>query len=107
MLAWFRDVEIFTKQRFRDAFTLSGARATSLLDGYVAIGALREKVKGDRTHYVYRHPRRAQARPSSRENGRTVRFWTGHFPRRDSDRNKCPKNHGHGHENEGNERRNP
>jgi len=56
MMAWFRDAEIFTKQRFRDAFALSGARATTLLDGYVTIGGLREKVKGDRTHYIYRRP---------------------------------------------------
>jgi hypothetical protein len=56
MMTWFRDVEVFTKQKFRDAFALSGARATALLDGYITIGVLREKVKGDRTHYVYRRP---------------------------------------------------
>lgn len=33
---------------------MSGARATQLLDGYVAIGVLREKVRNDKTCYVYR-----------------------------------------------------
>jgi hypothetical protein len=60
MTTWFRDVEVFTKQRFRDAFNVSGARAAQLLDGYVAIGILREKVKGDRTCYVYRRPKLTQ-----------------------------------------------
>ena len=70
MLAWFRDVEVFTKQRFRDAFTLSGTRATTLLDGYIAIYcALREKVKGDRTHYVYR--RSSPSKPTVQPRKRT------------------------------------
>jgi hypothetical protein len=65
MVAWFRDMEVFTKQRFRDAFTLSGARATQLLDGYVAIGVLRAKPKGDRTYYVYRRPKPDQTAPET------------------------------------------
>jgi hypothetical protein len=57
-VTWFRDVEVFTKQRFRNAFPqVSGNRATELLDGYVAIGTLREKRRQDRTYYVYRPPK--------------------------------------------------
>lgn len=52
-LEWMRDTEVFTKQKFREAFSVSGGRATTLLDGYVAIGVLREKVKQDRTIYVF------------------------------------------------------
>ncbi|HXG57071.1 MAG TPA: AAA family ATPase [Vicinamibacterales bacterium] len=56
MVSWFQEAEVFTKQRLRERFALSGARATQLLEGYVAIGVLREKVKNDRTQYVYRRP---------------------------------------------------
>ena len=72
MVVWFREQEIFTQQRFRNVFSLSGARATTLLDSYVGIGTLREKVKGDRTHYVYRRP----PTPSSPTDGVRIRTET-------------------------------
>jgi hypothetical protein len=53
MIEWMREAEVFSKQKFREAFSLSGLRATTLLDGYVAIGILREKTKQDRTAYVF------------------------------------------------------
>ena len=92
MLAWFRDVEVFTKQRFRDAFTLSGTRATTLLDGYVAIGALREKVKGDRTHYVYRRSSPSKPDRAAEKTDGQSDSGPDTFQDEISDRNKCPKN---------------
>ncbi|MBA3885693.1 MAG: AAA family ATPase [Acidobacteria bacterium] len=53
-VTWFREVEVFLAIHFRRRFNLSGARATQLLDGYVAIGTLRTKVRNDRTSYIYK-----------------------------------------------------
>ncbi len=101
MLTWFREVEVFTKQKFRDAFTLSGARATTLLDGYVAIGRLREKVKNDRTVYVYKHPAVLKFdRSSEKTDGQSD---SDSDTARDAIRTEISvrKTIGHGHENEG------
>jgi hypothetical protein len=53
MVTWMQDTEVFNRQKFRDAFSLSGARATSLLEGFVGVGVLKEKVKHDRTIYAF------------------------------------------------------
>lgn len=55
-LSWAEDAELFSKQKFRDAFKLSGRRATEVLDGLVTAGLLRARTRDDRTWYVYRPP---------------------------------------------------
>ena len=64
MTAWIKEREVFSKQRFREAFSLSGARTTELLAGYVATGLLRQKTKNDRTSLTCcgARPRRRAAR---------------------------------------------
>jgi hypothetical protein len=48
-----QDAEVFNRQKFRDAFSLSGTRATELLAGFVGVGVLKEKTKNDRTVYAF------------------------------------------------------
>ena len=57
MVAWFREAEVFTARQFRRAFPkFNGARAAEILHSYVSLEVLREKLKGDRTWYVFRRP---------------------------------------------------
>jgi hypothetical protein len=60
-VGWFRQEERFTKNQFRRAFRLSGQRTVELLDGFVAVGTLRVRVRDDRTFYVYRADTAAKA----------------------------------------------
>jgi hypothetical protein len=91
-VAWFREAEVFLAVHFRRRFGVSGARAAQLLDGYVAIGVLREKLKNDRTYYVYR--RATAAVSTSTVSADTVSPLT-----RTPD--TCPENRGRGHDPQG------
>lgn len=82
--------------------SLSGLSLTrcQVLDGYVALRVLRAKVKGDRTHYVYR--RQSASRPNHMS---LARMGQSHFLRDDSGASDAtsetvPKNSGMGHEND-------
>jgi hypothetical protein len=100
MVVWFRDVEVFMKQRFRDAFKLSGARANQILEGYVAIGLLREKIKDDRTHYVYRRPAASKPGGSAEETDGQPTPATDNVPPMIRTDRSVRKTSGHGHKNE-------
>jgi hypothetical protein len=101
MATWMAEAEVFNRQRFRDAFALSGSRAAELLAGFVRLGVLKEKQKNDRTIYVFQPAAAAKVgwttRPSVSESDPF------------SDRNDDPadppesvrKPVGHGHENAG------
>jgi hypothetical protein len=53
-VAWFREAEVFLAGHFRKRFGTNNLRTTQLLDGYVAIGTLRTKVRNDKTYYVWK-----------------------------------------------------
>ena len=91
MLEWMQDAETFTQRQFRNAFALSGTRASTILDGFLAAGTLRRKEKGDRTIYLYRRPLPQQKTGQS------------HSERDKTDRGEervdpSPENSGTGHE---------
>ena len=95
-VTWFAEQELFTKHRFREQFSISGDRATQLLDGYAAIGVLRAKVRNDRTHYVFKRSSAAGATTSA-VSGPVPLPDT--FPPRDADAESVRTAHRTGHEN--------
>jgi hypothetical protein len=96
-VAWMQDKEVFNQKQFRDAFSLSGARATQLLDGYVAIGTLRRRMKGDRTYYVYRvSPPGDTRRPQELDKPALSNSELDSFSRAESEAKECPEKSGFG-----------